>query len=109
MLAKLLQRVLSQSVQCPQHLPLPNYATSFEGPSWIVGLSGLLQAVLRDNDQFLVQADRLGSAPTFDASAKIGDLHTEALSLQVYCPATLPHASVGRATASAGFAVFAVS
>lgn len=30
-----------------------------------------------------MQADRLGSAPTFDASAKIGDLHTEALSLQV--------------------------
>ena len=30
-----------------------------------------------------MQADRLGAAPSFDASAKIGDLHTEALSLQV--------------------------
>ncbi len=31
----------------------------------------------------LVQADRLGAAPAFDAAGKIGDLHTEALSLQV--------------------------
>ena len=30
-----------------------------------------------------MQADRLGAAPAFDAAAKIGELHTEALSLQV--------------------------
>ncbi len=30
-----------------------------------------------------MQADRLGAAPAFDAAGKIGDLHTEALSLQV--------------------------
>lgn len=33
-----------------------------------------------------LQADRLGAAPAFDAAAKIGDLHTEALSLQVKTP-----------------------
>ena len=35
----------------------------------------------------LVQADRLGAAPAFDAAGTIGDLHTEALSLQVLHPA----------------------
>ena len=31
----------------------------------------------------MLQADRLGAAPAFDAAARIGDLHAEALSLQV--------------------------
>ena len=38
---------------------------------------------MKSTDQVVLQADRLGAAPTFDAPAKIGDLHTEALSLQV--------------------------
>lgn len=33
----------------------------------------------------LLQADRLGGAAGFDAAARLGDLQTEALSLQVYC------------------------
>ena len=32
---------------------------------------------------YFAQAERLGAAPAFDAAGKIGDLHTEALSLQV--------------------------
>lgn len=52
-------------------------------PSVLVAVHCLLPCLSICDTQSVVQADRLGATPAFDAAARIGDLHTEALSLQV--------------------------